>query len=187
MSYSWLAYVPAYFLLHCNEGFSFSKWYFWSDTPSQYMLNSLPILYLVKRSRSVWQHLLSSSFFPPMLPAIHVALFPEPLWCAYLFHWQLCYCAYVAQHGIRNCVLFFRKTACFQKARGWAAQGELEEELRLMSCLWKVRPVSNRPDCPSSSTVSLLQCVGSSTPIFIYKFSHAEAECAWKGNGSICN
>lgn len=46
MSCSWLSCVPAYFLLRCNEGFSFSKWYFWSHTPNWYVLHSLPILYL---------------------------------------------------------------------------------------------------------------------------------------------
>ena len=55
MSCSWLSYVPSYFLLYYNEGFSFSKWHFWSHTPNQYVLHSLPILYLVKRSCSIWQ------------------------------------------------------------------------------------------------------------------------------------
>lgn len=44
---------PAYFLLHYNEVLSISKWYFWTHTSNQYVLHSLPILYLVKRSCSV--------------------------------------------------------------------------------------------------------------------------------------
>lgn len=64
----------------------------------------------------------------------------EPLWCANLFHWQLCHCTFMA---------------CFQKAYGWTVQDELEEKLSLMSSSWEVQAVSSRPDCLSSNTVSL--------------------------------
>lgn len=102
MSCSWLSCVPAYFLWQCNEVFSFSKWYSWSHTPNRYVLHSLPIVHLE----------------------------------------QLCYQTSMAQCANHICDLFslleeeeglsFHRTCfirlhlCFQKARGWAAEGVLE-------------------------------------------------------------